>query len=317
MVESSPTPQNNQQVEEEVKIVVFYFSVFFKKIYYPRYLPPFMYFTLDVSISRYLRYLEETQANCEKIREIGDDIEYNCTSSIDVPPNETISNIASKNDYVFNNGTHSESLNDNSGFEFYQSSFANSTSSNIEQQKTKEISNTIFVNNARLNIPDPNKAYFEIVGNADRSIDSNEVNFSFDEKGDGNLKNVTCAVVPLNNNNRYQFNCETEKSLRVNINNAMGKASSGDNVLLIFDKDQEGNVNDLLVVNNLNNFYGKQYGSSAGLSGGAIAGIVIACVCALIMIGLLAFCCRNKGTPPPMQETVMQIYSSNSNADNI
>ena len=311
------TDQQGNQVVRELTVVFFSFSIFFKKIYFKSSLSIYMHFHLDVYTSYFLRNLEETQANCTKINEDDENAEYNCTSGIDVSPNQTISGIASKNDYVFNNGTHDEPIGEDNNYEFYQSSYANSTGNNIEQQKTRELSNTILINNARLNIPDPNKPYFEIVGNADKTIDGNEVTFSFDEKGDGKLKNVTCAVVPLNGNNRYQFNCETEKSLRVNINNAMGKASSGNNVLLNFDKDEEGNFNDLLVVNNLNNFYGKQYGSSTGLSGGAIAGIVIACVCALIMIGLLAFCCRGKGNPPPMQETAMQIYSSNSNPDNI
>lgn len=316
ILDSSPKSDPQPNVVQ-VTVVVFSFSVFFKKKYYPGYLPPYMHFHLDVGTSRYLRNLEETQANCEKIREVGEDIEYNCSSSVEVPPNETISNIASKNDYVFNNGTHDEPASESGGYEFYQSSYANSTGNKIQEQTGTEISNTIIINNAKLNVPDPYKNYFEIVGNADRTINGNEVTFSFDEKGDGKLKNVTCAVVPLGDNNRYQFNCETEKSLKVNINNAMGKASSGENVLLVFDKNEDGTFDDLLTVNNLNNFYGKQYGSSTGLSGGAIAGIVIACVCALIIVGLLAFCCRNKGNPPPMQETVMQIYSSNSNAENI
>ena len=300
-----------------VTVVVFTFKVHFVKKNFPGYLPPYMHFHLDVGISRYLRLLEETQANCEKILETGERIEYNCSSSVEVGENDTIAGVASKNDYVFNNGTHDEVPDEDSSFEFYQSSYANSTSENLDEQKSTELSNTIIVNNANVNIPDPNKPYFEIVGNANRDINGNEVTFSFDEKGDGKLKNVTCTAIPLGANRRYRFECETEKSLKVHINNVMGKASNGDNVLLIFDKNAEGNFDDLLVVNNGNNFYGKRYGSNAGLSGGAIAGIVIACVCALIAIGLLDFCCRNKGNPAPMQETVMQIYSSNSNPDNL
>ena len=249
MIENTP-PQTDQQgnpVKVEVTVIVFSFSVFFKKIYFSQSLSNFLRFHLTVTTSYVLRNLEETLANCTKIRENDEDVEYNCSSGIDVAPNQTVSGIASNNDYVFNNGTHDEIPGEDNSFEFYQSSYANSTANNIQQQKTAELSNIILINNARLNIPDPNKPYFEIVGNADKTIDGNEVTFSFDEKGDGNLKNVTCTVVPLNINNRYQFNCETEKSLKVNINNAMGKASSGNNVLLNFDKDEEGNFNDLLV----------------------------------------------------------------------
>ena len=309
------SPRPSPQIVQVVVVITF--SVYFKRYLFVGTLYPYMHFHVDITYSRFLRNLEEKEANCIKIRDVGDDIEYNCTIP-DIQPNTTIESLATKNDYTFNNGTADIPADEENGFEFYQSSFANSTGNNIEKQLTDEISNTIVINNAQLNVPDPNKPYFEIVGYSDRTINDNEVTFSFDEKGNGKLKNVTCSVVPLSTNERrYQFNCETEKSLKVNINSAMGKSSSGTNVLLNFDKDSEGNYNDLLVVNNLNNFYGKQYGSSAGLSGGAIAGIVIACVCALIAIGLLAFCCKNKGNPPPMQETVMQIYSSNSNADNI
>ena len=74
----------------------------------------------------------------------------------------------------------------------------------------------------------------------------------------------------------------------------MWKAISGNNVLLNFNKEEEGNFNDLLVVNNLKNFYGKQYDSSVGLSDRNIASIVIGCICALILVGFLALCCRKK-----------------------
>ena len=292
------------------------FDIIIFRVYFKRYLYgtlfPFMRFHVDLTYSIFLRNLEEKEANCVKIRDIGEDIEYNCTVP-DIEPNKTIEALASKNDYIFNDGEH-DAPADESGFDFVQSSFANSTAGNIQKQTTTELSNSIVINSAQLNMPDPNKPSFEIVGYSQTPIDDEEVTFSFDEKGDGQLKNVTCKVVSLSQE-KYQFNCETDKSLRVNINGAMGKSSSGKNVLLSFDKDAKGNYNDLLVINNPSNFYGKQYSSSAGLSGGAIAGIVIACVCALIAIGLISFFFTNKGNPAPMQETVMQMYSSNSNTN--
>ena len=273
-----------------------------------------MQFHVDLTYSPYLRYLEEKEANCMKIRDVGEDIEYNCTIP-DIESNRTIEALASKNDYIFNNGTHDETAGEN-GYEFFLSSFANSTASHIEKQLSDDLSNTIVINSVKLNVPDPNKPYFEIVGYSEKSIKDKEVIFSFDKKGDGKLNNVACEILSLAGN-KYQFNCESEKSLRVNINNAMGKSSTGANVLLNFDKDYEGKYNDILVINNLSNFYGKQYGSDSVLSGGAIAEFVISCVFGLILIGLLIFCCRNKESSPPIQETVMQIYSSNSNAENV
>lgn len=298
-----------------VEVVVITFRVYFKKYLFVGPLYPYMNFHLELTYSRYLRNLEEKLANCTKIKDDEDNIEYNCTIP-DIEPNRTIESLASQNDYTFNDGTSDIPSSEDDQFQFYLSSYANSTGNNIEKQESSDISNTIVLQSASLTVPDPNKAYFEIKGYSTETINDNEVTFSFDENGDGKLKNVTCAVIPLGSG-QYQFNCEADKSLNVNINNAMGKLSSGQNILLSFDEDAEGNTNDSLTVNNLSNFYGKQYSSSAGLSGGAIAGIVIACVCALIAVGLLAFCCKNKGNPPPMQETVMQIYSSNSNADNI
>ena len=165
-------------------------------------------------------------------------------------------------------------------------------------------------------MPDPNKPYFVIVRYSEKLIKDKEVTFSFDEKGDEKLNNKTCKIVSLAGH-KYQFNGESEKSLRVNINSAMEKSSTGSNVLINFDKDFERKYNDLLVINNLSNFYGKQYGSDSGLSGGAFPGIVISCVFSLILIGLLVFCFRNKESPPTIQENVMQIYSSNSNAENV
>lgn len=306
------SPRPTQQIIEIVVVITF--RVYFKRYLYGT-LHQFMRFHVDLTYSKFLRNLEEKEANCVKIRDVGEDIEYNCTVP-DIEPNKTIETLASKNDYIFNDGTHDEPAGESGVYEFVQSSFANSTAGNIEKQLSDDLTNTIVINSAKLNVPDPNKPYFEIVGYSETPIKDKEVTFSFDEKGNGILKNVTCEVLPLVDN-KYQFNCESEKSLRANINSAMGKSPNGINVLLNFDKDAEGKYNDLLVVNNLSNFYGKQYYSNAGLSGAAIAGIVIACVSALILIGLFAFCCKNKVNPHPINETVMQIYSSNSNADNI
>ena len=301
----------SEQINEVIAIITF--KAFFKRYLYGT-LYQFMRFHVDLIYSLFLRYLQEKEANCMKIRDVGEDIEYNCAIP-DIEPNRTIEALASKNDYIFNNGTHDEPTGEN-GYEFFLSSFANNTASNIEKQLSDDLSNTIVINSAKLNVPDPNKPYFEIVGYSEKSIKDKEVIFSFDEKGDGKLNNATCKMVSLDGN-KYQFNCESQKSLRVNINSAMGKSSTGANVLLNFDKDSEGKYNDLWVINNLSNFYGKQYGSDSGLSGGAIAGIVISCVFGLILIGFLVFCCRNKESSPPIQETVMHIYSSNSNAENV
>ena len=53
--------------------------------------------------------------------------------SPDIEHNRTIEALASKNDYIFNNGAHDEPAGKN-GYEFFLSSFANSTASNIEKQ---------------------------------------------------------------------------------------------------------------------------------------------------------------------------------------
>ena len=45
-------------------------------------------------------------------------------------------------------------------------------------------------------------------------------------------KKVTCSLILLSrNDNKYQFNCEKEKSFRVNINSSKGKSTNGVNVV--------------------------------------------------------------------------------------
>ena len=80
-----------------------------------------MHFHIDLIYSLILRYLEEKEANCMKIRDVGEDIEYNCTIP-DIEPNRTIEALASKNDYIFNNGTNDEPAGENV-YEFFLSCF--------------------------------------------------------------------------------------------------------------------------------------------------------------------------------------------------
>ena len=89
------------------------FDIIIFRVYFKRYLYgtlfPFMHFHVDLTYSIFLRNLEEKEANCVKIRDIGEDIEYNCTVP-DIEPNKTIEALASKNDYIFNDGEHDAQL---------------------------------------------------------------------------------------------------------------------------------------------------------------------------------------------------------------
>ena len=62
MIENTPpqTDQKGSPVKVEVTVIIFSFSVFFKKIYFRESLSDFMHFHLSVTTFYILRNLEET-----------------------------------------------------------------------------------------------------------------------------------------------------------------------------------------------------------------------------------------------------------------
>ena len=266
------------------KITYITFDVFFKRNNYVT-LPKFMKFHANLIYQRRLRFLEQKEVNCTKDLDEENDIQYSCIIN-DVDQNRIIKSITSNNDYEFYNGTHII----NNEFDLIQSSFANSTSNSIEKQTTDDLSNVNALNNAT--ILSQNSSIFIISGISEQPINDKEITFSFDENNNGYLKNVTCEVNSLDYL-KYEFICNPKQKIRINLQGSMGKTSSGQNIIIIFSEDKNGNIKVYINIDNLeqddifiNN--NKKKNSSSGFPKVVVIAIII--VLALIIVITIIAC---------------------------
>lgn len=147
---------------------------------------------------------------------------------------------------------------------------------------------------------------FKLTGEMDSYLQEKKIILSFDEKGNGKIKNATCDVNYLQGN-IYELDCLAEKGINAHLNGINGITTSSNEKVIIYMKPGTDEV-----LNSGSNYMGLyNRASSSGLSGGAIAGIVIACVIALLAIAIGAMLCRKANVPAPFQESTLGINTSN------
>ena len=151
---------------------------------------------------------------------------------------------------------------------------------------------------------------FTIEGNPEKDIVYDEVIFSYDRNGKGDLKNFSCFFEELKNEKyKIKFTCNSQSSIKSNLDGIIGTGTGkyeNQKILVNFENDE----------GYLDFYFDKNYGkkmSSGGLSGGAIAGIVIACVVILLVLAIIILTCI-KSPKPPIQESDIDIYNNNSDA---
>ena len=120
---------------------------------------------------------------------------------------------------------------------------------------------------------------FKLTGEMDTYLPDKQIVLSFDEKGDGIIKNAVCDVNYLQGN-IFELDCLSEKDINSHLNGVNGITSNTQEKVIIYMKPGTDEVLNA----GLNN-----RGSNSGLSGGFIAGIVITCVIALLAIAIGAF----------------------------
>jgi hypothetical protein len=147
---------------------------------------------------------------------------------------------------------------------------------------------------------------FKLTGEMDTYLPDKEITLSFDEKGDGKIKNATCDASYLQGN-IFEFDCLAEKGINAHLNGVSGVTTNTQEKVIIYMKPGTDEV--LNAGSNYMGLYNR--GSSSGLSGGAIAGIVIACVIALLAIAIGAMLCRKTNVPAPFQESTLGVNTSN------
>lgn len=294
------------------------FKVYFKRIL-AGIIPKTLFIPLNINYMRRLRFLEESEANCNRItNDEEDDIQFNCTAPVD--PNKQYFTVAMKNnDLKFGNG---EPIN------YSLSSYANFTKNNIESQTTDSLGKkTIVLNNTSLEIEN-NK--FILNGQLSEDIDDDSVRLYLREYSRGIYQVVICDVTNYGNKN-YDFECTPDESVNVHLQGIFGNTiPSNKNIIINFAENKNDLVN--INLNNNNNGYNGNNGNNQNntnyfprnhyhddyFSRGAIIGIILgiaALVIALIII--IICCCRRKTSPPFVQETVVGIDPKSYNNMNI
>ena len=219
----------------------------------------------------------------------------NCTKNDD--ENKEISVMKSEDNFQFGNEIYRDLA------EAFFSSYASSTFEklNILVGDNFEKKDTLIISELQNNFKN-----FKIIGEISNISDYNSENviLSFYEKGNDNLKNVSCSIKNLGNN-KYQLDCFPETTIKGNISGVIGKTND-EKTLVFINKNND--INDYVnVIVNGSSIIKKENG---GLSGGAISGIIIACfVFLFVSVLAISFHCTKKAKVP-LNASEMEMYNS-------
>lgn len=246
---------------------------------------------------------KDVEANCTRIT-YDDDINarYNCSFPVDA--NCTIEKITSEGKSIF------IGLEGEKAPNIIVTSSANSTitQNGIQSNTGDDIlknRNIYILNNTIL---EENGLKFKLTGEASSTINDNKAILSFDEKGNGEIKNATCDVNKIEGN-IYELDCNTNTNINAQLNGVSGiTGNTKEEIIIIMKPDSDSMLN----ANSKSNYMGLyNRNSSSGLTGGAIAGIVIASIVALLAIAIAGMMCRKNKVPAPFQESTLGINVSN------
>ena len=285
------------------------FQIYYKRIFGKTVLPIHMYLYLKVTYRR-LRDLQEGEgetevrderAVCNRTTYDEDpNIRYNC--SFDVDDNFELTKITMDptSSPIF------EGMSDAIAPTIIVSSLVNETlfEKGIQTATGDDLLKTQYLMNNT--VLEGNGLRFKLIGEMDSYLTDNKVILSFDEKGDGKIKNATCDVSNVKGN-VFELDCLMEKSINAHLNGVSGVTANTKERVIIYMRPGTDEI--LNTDSNYIGYYNK--GSSSGLSGGAIAGIVIASVIALLAFAIGVMLCRKPKVPAPFQESTLGINISN------
>ena len=285
------------------------FQIYYKRIFGKTVLPIHMYLYLKVTYRR-LRDLQEGEgetevrderAVCNRTTYDEDpNIRYNC--SFDVDDNFELTKITMDptSSPIF------EGMSDAIAPTITVSSLVNETlfEKGIQTATGDDLLKTQYLMNNT--VLEGNGLRFKLIGEMDSYLTDNKVILSFDEKGDGKIKNATCDVSNVKGN-VFELDCLMEKSINAHLNGVSGVTANTKERVIIYMRPGTDEI--LNTDSNYIGYYNK--GSSSGLSGGAIAGIVIASVIALLAFAIGVMLCRKPKVPAPFQGSTLGINISN------
>ena len=294
--------------------VLYTFIVYYLRInfFYP--LPLHMRITITITYTYrnrgFFRALQEdgkkdVEADCTRYTyDYDNNAKYNCTFPLDV--NQTIVNVTSdgKTTFIVSDENFKPTI--------IATSYANKTMfedglQNREDNEILENKNLYILNNTIL---EENGLKFKLTGESHIPINDNRAILSFDEKGNGNIKNATCDIYKLEGN-IYELSCTANVNIKAELDGVSGITSNTGEEIIIIMKPGSNTILNANSGYNYISLYNRK--SSSGLSGGAIAGIVIACTVALLAIAIGGLLCRRNKIPSPFQESTLGVNVSNNN----
>ena len=309
----------NNPFEVSYTFIVYYYKINF---FYP--LPIYMSITLTISFSNknkrkgFFRALQEDQEDEEGQKDIeahcirytydlDNNVRYNCSFPLDV--NQTILNITTdgKAKFEVSNGKFEPIIKYTSyaNKTMFEDGIQSRTDDGILKNKKMYILNNTIL--------EENGLKFKLTGESLIPFDDKKAILSFDEKGNGKIKNATCDIYKIEGN-IYEFDCTANENINAELNGASGKTYNTDEDIVIVMKSDSDTILNANSGNNYRSYYDRK--SSSGLTGGAIAGIVIGCIIALLAIAIGGMLCRRNKVPAPFQESTLGINVSNNTSEN-
>ena len=301
-------PVRRPSVVYELVVV---FEVYFKRIFGNTILSVRMYINVKVTYRR-LRALQEGEgeteereerATCDRITFDEDpNIKYNCSFPLDENAELLKVTLDLSTPPTF------DGMSESIAPEIIVTSLANETmfEKGIQTATGNESLKTQYLMNNT--ILEENGLRFKLTGEMDSQLSDNQIILSFDEKGNGKIKNTTCNANYIRDN-IYELDCLSEKSINAHLNGINGITTHTGEKIVIYMKP---GTDDVLNTGSSNYMGLYNRGSSSGLSGGAIAGIVIACIVALIAITIgIMLCRKTNNIPAPFQESTLGVNTSN------
>ena len=297
--------------------VLYTFIVYYLKINFFFPLPLHMRMTLTITYTNRYRVLfralqevgkKNIEAECTRFTyDYDNNARYNCSFPFDV--NQTILNVTADGNatFIVSDGKFEPTI--------IATPYVNKTmfKEGIQNRKDDGILENKKIYILNNTILEENGLKFKLTGESLIPIGDNNAILSFDEKGNGEIKNATCNIYKIEGN-IYELDCTAKTNINAYLNGVNGITSNTDEKIIIIMKPDSDNILNVNSGNNYLSLYGRK--SSSGLSAGAIAGIVISCIIVLLAIAIGGMLCRRIKVPATFQESTLGINVSKNNSEN-
>ncbi len=245
-------------------------------------------FNLHITRNKNLRYLDNEDiqvAHCELIITNPEGMcKYNCSA-------ENITKGFSKVEIKLDSNDFDTITN-----------YARITSSNLQEQKGKRLSDKGLVVIDGCELRKENDNDYIIIGKNDSSFNNNSATL-YVKNYDGKKVDFPSKINYKNNQVKIKLNPKI--AVQAHLNRTLGMIDNDKNIFLLFDKE------DYLYHTDEDNFFYPNKKKKSGLSGGAIVAIILPCIAVLLIIVFVAYLIGKKpSTQNEVEDNTMGINSS-------